>query len=75
MRTLMAERFFTPHPNPDSGKEEVDETGDPDTIPGEGAEREIQPNFLVPFNFGWQREVVFRQARGAIILLGISSSS
>ena len=53
----------------------MDKTGDPDSTPGEGAEREIQPNFLVPFNFGRQREVVFRQARGAIILLGISSSS
>ena len=40
----------------DPGEEDEDKTGDPDKIPGEGA---------VPFNFGWRREVVFRQARQA----------
>ena len=49
----------------DPGDEDEDETGDPDKLPGDGAEKEIQPDFLVPFNFGWRREVVFRQARRA----------
>ena len=43
-----------------TSEEDVDETGDPDKLPGEGSEKEITPDFLAPFNFGWRREVVFR---------------
>lgn len=50
--------------NEDSeSSEDVDEIGDPKKPPGEGSSKEISPDHLQPFLFGWKREVVFRRSK------------
>ena len=39
---------------------EDDETGDPSKPPGEGSEKTVDPDHLMPFHHGWRREVVMR---------------
>ena len=40
---------------------EDDEVGDPSKPAGEGADKTIDPDHLLPFHHGWRREVVMRQ--------------
>jgi len=50
-----------------SSEEEIDEVGDPDKEPGEGAEKEITEDFLQPFHYGWRRECVYRKSKNSSV--------
>ena len=45
----------------ESESSEDDEVGDPSKPPGEGADRNIDADHLLPFHHGWRREVIMRQ--------------
>ena len=45
----------------------IDEVGDPDKEPGEGAEKEIAEDFLQPFHYGWRRECVYRKSKNSSV--------
>ena len=46
----------------DSQESEDDLVGDPNKEPGADTTRYVDPDHLVPFRFGWRREVIKRKA-------------